>query len=140
MTYLKVIICLDCSTGKQPMQSDDEKRPDDSKRVAIGSASSIKTTQSSPLLSNTALGMFYHLLFWIENLILGNILTPELLSAQLAVAQQGAQYNQFLNPYLSLFPSGGLNAYTGKTIFLFLTHLLVELRDFLIHPMKLESE
>ena len=61
MTYLKVIICLDCSTGKQPMQSDDEKRPDDSKRVAIGSASSIKTTQSSPLLSNTALGMFYHL-------------------------------------------------------------------------------
>ena len=59
MTYLKVIICLDCSTGKQPMQSDDEKRPDDSKRVAIGSASNIKTTQSSPLLSNTALGMFY---------------------------------------------------------------------------------
>ena len=46
--------------------------------------------------------------------ILGNILNPELLSAQLAVAQQGAQYNQFLNPYLSLFPSGGLNAYTGK--------------------------
>jgi len=58
MTYLKVIICLDCSTGKQPMQSDDEKRPDESKRIAIGSAASIKTTQSSPLLSNTALGMF----------------------------------------------------------------------------------
>ena len=51
-------------------------------------------------------------------MILGNILTPELLSAQLAVAQQGAQYNQFLNPYLSLFPSGGLNAYTGKNLIL----------------------
>ena len=128
------------------MQSDDEKRPDDSKRIAIGSAASIKTTQSSPLLSNTALGMFlsYDLTkfcgkFFHENhykndfifkLILGNILTPELLSAQLAVAQQGAQYNQFLNPYLSLFPSGGLNAYTGKTIFLRLTHLFVELREF----------
>ena len=53
----------------------------------------------------------------MKNIFLGNILTPELLSAQLAVAQQGAQYNQFLNPYLSLFPSGGLNAYTGKIEF-----------------------
>ena len=41
------------------MQSDEEKRPDESKRVAIGSATSIKTTHSSPLLSNTALGMFF---------------------------------------------------------------------------------
>ena len=67
MTYLKVIICLDCSTGKQPMQSDDEKRPDDSKRIAIGSTASVKTTQSSPLLSNTALGMFFSLMIKVNS-------------------------------------------------------------------------
>ena len=66
-------------------------------------------------------GSHYKYEFVLNN-FLGNILTPELLSAQLAVAQQGAQYNQFLNPYLSLFPSGGLNAYTGKTQVL-VTHL-----------------
>ena len=72
-------------------------------------------------------------------MILGNILTPELLSAQLAVAQQGAQYNQFLNPYLSLFPSGGLNAYTGKTIFYF-SPIYWWNCGILNPPMKLESE